>query len=110
MERALIVARLRAGAENDVARIFAESDATSLPGKVGVRRRSLFVRDSLYMHLMDLEDGASESLRRAVELPEFHEVSARLRPYVEAYDPATWRYPQDALAREFYRWDAPGSR
>jgi len=107
MERALIVARIRDGAEADVARIFADSDATDLPGRVGVLRRSLFVRGSLYMHLMDLSDDAATALRRAQEQPEFHEISARLRPYVEAYDPATWRSPQDALAREFYRWDAP---
>jgi len=110
MERALIVARIRDGAEDDVARIFAESDATGLPGLVGVRRRSLFVRGSLYMHLMDLEHDAATALRRAQEQPEFHEVSAKLRPFVEAYDPATWRSPADALAREFYRWDAPDAR
>lgn len=110
MERALIVARMRSGAEADVARIFAESDATSLPGQVGVSRRSLFVRGSLYLHLMDLEGDAASALRRAQELPGFHDVSARLRPFIEPYDPETWRSPQDALAREFYRWDATGAR
>jgi hypothetical protein len=110
MERALIVARIRDGAEGDVARIFADSDATDLPRLVGVRRRSLFVRDSLYMHLIDLDDDATTALRRAQELPQFKEISARLRPFVEAYDPATWRSPQDALAREFYRWEAPDLR
>ncbi|MCO8306428.1 TcmI family type II polyketide cyclase, partial [Streptomyces sp. RKCA744] len=32
-------------------------------------------------------------------------VSARLQPYMRAYDPQTWREPKDAMAHEFYRWE-----
>jgi cyclase len=107
MERALIVARLRPGAERDVARIFAESDATSLPGEVGVRHRSLYALGSLYLHFMELDGDVPEAMARAQRLPEFRRVSDNLRPFIEPYDPETWRSPKDALARAFYRWDAP---
>ena len=33
-------------------------------------------------------------------------ISARLEPYIEPLDPATWRSPKDAMAAELYSWDA----
>jgi cyclase len=32
-------------------------------------------------------------------------VSVDLKPYIDAYDPATWRSPADAMATRFYHWD-----
>jgi hypothetical protein len=29
-----------------------------------------------------------------------------LSPYTSPYSPDTWRGPQDAMAKEFYRWQA----
>jgi cyclase len=104
--RAVIVARIKPGAQEDVAQVFAESDAGPLPGLAGVRHRSLFVLGDVYVHLVETDedvDGAIEGVR---DHPLFREISAKLEPYIEPYDPATWRSPKDAMAVEFYRWDA----
>jgi len=34
-------------------------------------------------------------------------ISADLKAFIEAYDPKTWRSPQDAMAHRFYHWSAP---
>jgi cyclase len=102
----VIVARIRPGTSDKVAEVFAESDAGELPRLAGVRHRSLFVLQDVYVHLVETDgdvDGAVEQIR---DHDLFREISARLEPYIEPYDPATWRSPKDAMAVEFYRWDA----
>lgn len=104
--RGLIVARIRTGAEGDVARIFAESDQTELPAMAGVRHRSLYVLDDVYIHLVEFDrdpDGSVEGVRQH-EL--FQEVSKKLESHIAPYNPTTWRSPRDAFAREIYTWDA----
>jgi cyclase len=106
-KRGLIVAKIKPGSAEQVAAIFAESDATELPSLVGVRHRSLFVLEDLYVHLVETDDdfaGAVENVRRH-EL--FKEISRKLEPYIQPYNPVTWRSPKDATAHEFYSWDAP---
>src|SRR5689334_21199842 len=56
VKRAVIVAKIKPNSEQEVAKIFAESDATELPGLVGVRHRSLFVLDDVYVHLIEMDD------------------------------------------------------
>jgi len=104
MNRTLIVARMDPSSESEVARIFAASDATSLPRQLGVTHRSLYRLDDVYIHLVEMDGDPAERLRTARGLPGFRQISADLDPYIRPYDPATWRSPQDALAREFYRW------
>ena len=106
MNRLLIVAKVKPGAEQQVAEIFAESDRTELPGIVGVRHRSLYRLDDLYVHLVETDEQAADALETARQHPEFVRVSERLRPYVSPYLP-NWRVPSDAMARCFYRWDSP---
>ena len=106
MDRLLIVARIVPEAEEQVARIFAASDRTELPDVAGVRHRSLYRLHDLYAHLVETADAGEQALENARAHPEFAEVSRRLQPYVSPYLP-TWRTPRDALARCFYRWDAP---
>ncbi|WP_405432471.1 TcmI family type II polyketide cyclase [Micromonospora sp. NBC_00617] len=106
MDRSLIVAKVVPTAEEQVADIFAESDATELPRLVGVRHRSLYRLHDLYVHLLDTEHPAQEAVEAARGHPEFVRVSERLRPYVSPYLP-TWRSPRDAMAHCFYRFDAP---
>lgn len=103
----IIVARINANAHQDVARVFADSDATSLPHDLGVRQRSLYALADCYLHVVDFREDATRSLDRATELPGFRQISQNLRPYIRAYDEATWKKPQDAVAKEFYRWTAP---
>ena len=104
--RAVIVARIKPGARDRVAEVFSESDAGELPRLAGVRHRSLFVLDDVYVHLVETDDDVEGAIDQVRDHPLFREVSARLEPYIEPYDPATWRSPKDAMAVEFYRWDA----
>jgi polyketide synthesis cyclase len=106
MNRTIIVARIRRNAESAVARIFADSDATSLPHELGVERRSLYSLGDLYVHVIDFRHDPTDSLRRAGELPGFRKISAELRGFIRPYDEEGWRSPQDAVAHEFYRWSA----
>lgn len=108
MERSLIVARILPDAEHRVAEIFAESDRTELPSLARVRHRSLYRLDDLYVHLLETATDGDAAVDEARRHPEFARVSERLRPYISPYL-ATWRSPRDAMARCFYRWDAPVS-
>lgn len=104
--RTLIVARMLPDAATPIAEIFGESDQhTDLPALVGVRARSLFQFGRLYMHLIEGERPVADSVTDHRTHPEFRRISDRLRPYVSAYDPATWQEPKDAMATEFYRWE-----
>lgn len=109
VKRGVIIAKITPGSEDKVAAIFAESDRTELPGLVGVRHRSLFVLDDVYVHLVETDDDFDESVASVRDHTLFQEISKRLEPYIQPYNPATWRSPKDATAREFYSWDAPGS-
>jgi cyclase len=100
------VARIKPEARERVAEIFAESDAGPLPRLAGVRHRSLFILEDLYIHVVDTEDDVDGAIDQVRDHPLFREISARLEPYIEPYDPVTWRSPKDAMAVEFYRWDA----
>jgi cyclase len=103
MHRSVIIARINAGAEAEVARIFAESDRTDLPRVAGVRRRELYVLGDCYVHLLETGTPGDAALAEARQQAEFAAVSERLRPYIAPYLP-TWQGPQDALARRFYEW------
>jgi cyclase len=103
----VIVARIKPGAEAEVARIFAESDETELPAITGVRHRSLFVLDDIYIHLVETDDEFAEAVDRVRDHELFQEISRKLDPYITPYNPETWRSPKDAQAREFYSWDPP---
>ncbi|MEV4657282.1 TcmI family type II polyketide cyclase [Micromonospora sp. NPDC049301] len=105
MDRSLIIAKVVPTAEERVAEIFAESDATELPRLVGVRHRSLYRLHDLYVHLLETEQPAQGAVEAARGHPEFVRVSDRLRPYVSPYL-STWRSPRDAMAQCFYRFDA----
>lgn len=102
--RLLIAAKIRPGAEPDVARVFAESDAGPLPQALGVIERSLYVLGDLYVHLVEFDGDPDKAMALARQRPEFAEISDRLRPYISPYDPSTWRSPSDAAARLFYTW------
>lgn len=106
MSRLLIVSRIIPGAEGRVAQIFAESDATELPGLTGVTHRSLYCLHDLYVHLLETSDDVDpDALAAARNHPLFKQVNERLSAHTSPYLP-TWRSPRDAIAGCFYRWDA----
>jgi cyclase len=106
MHRTIIVARMRSDAQVAVAEIFQESDATSLPHQIGVQHRSLYSLGDIYLHVVEFRDDAEATLRRSRELPGFQQISQKLSAFIKPYDERNWRSPQDAVAREFYRWSA----
>ena len=110
VKRGLIVAKLKPGAEEKIAEIFAESDATELPKLVGVRHRSLFVLEDVYVHYVETDDEFDQSVADVRDHPLFKDISKKLEPYVVPYNPATWKSPKDATAREFYSWDSEDSK
>ncbi|MCH0542334.1 TcmI family type II polyketide cyclase [Streptomyces sp. MUM 203J] len=107
MHSTLIVARMDAESSIDVAKLFAEFDATEMPHRMGTRRRQLFSYRGLYFHLQDFDsDNGGRLIEEAKTDPRFVGISEDLKPYIEAYDPATWRSPADAMATRFYNWTA----
>lgn len=107
MHSTLIVARMDPGSSIDVARLFGEFDDTEMPHRMGTRRRQLFSYRGLYFHLQDFDqDNGGELIEEAKTDPRFVGISQDLKPFIEAYDPATWRSPADAMAKRFYDWEA----
>ncbi|MFF8592956.1 TcmI family type II polyketide cyclase [Streptomyces sp. NPDC015220] len=107
MHSTLIVARMSPEASTEVAQLFTAFDTTEMPHRMGTRRRQLFSYRGLYFHLQDFDtaDGG-ERIEQARNDPRFIGISNDLKPFVEAYDPATWRSPADAMASRFYSWEA----
>ncbi|MBP2191147.1 TcmI family type II polyketide cyclase [Nocardia goodfellowii] len=103
----LIVARMRPTAADDVAALFRAFDETEMPHRMGTRRRQLFAYHGLYFHLQDFDsDDGGERIAGVRTAPEFVKISEDLQPFIEAYDPQTWRSPADAMAGRFYTWSA----
>ncbi|MFE0804695.1 TcmI family type II polyketide cyclase [Streptomyces sp. NPDC058812] len=107
MHSNLIVARMDLASSGQVADIFQEFDATEMPHRMGTRRRQLFHYRGLYFHLQDFDgENGSEQIEQAKTDLRFVRISEDLKPFIEAYDPATWRSPADAMATRFYDWEA----
>jgi cyclase len=105
MHRTLIVARLDPGPAEEIAEIFAESDATDLPHLIGVSRRTLFRFHDLYFHLVEADDDIQPDLYKARSHPLYQDINERLAKHVRPYDP-NWKEPKDAMAEPFYVWNA----
>ncbi|AZQ37988.1 MULTISPECIES: TcmI family type II polyketide cyclase [Streptomyces] len=107
MHSTLIVARMAPDSSADVAQLFSAFDTTDMPHRMGTRRRQLFSYRGLYFHLQDFaEDNGDRLIQEARTDPRFVAISDDLKPFIEAYDPATWRSPADAMATRFYHWEA----
>jgi cyclase len=105
MHSTLIVARIQPGATGDVAELFGAFDRTDMPARMGTRRRQLFEYQGLYFHLQDFDsDNGGERIEEAKTDPRFVGISTDLKPFIDAYDPETWRSPADAMAHRFYHW------
>jgi hypothetical protein len=105
----IIVARIKPGAQPDVARIFSESDAGQLPVEMGITGRWLYSLEDVYLHLLErAEASIADAMRQNHDNPEFVKIMDDLRPFISAYNPETWRGPEDAVAKEFYSWRADG--
>lgn len=105
VQRGVIVAKIKPGSEQEVAQIFAESDSTELPELTGVRHRSLWVLDDIYIHLVETDADFAGAVENVRDHPLFKDISRKLDAYITPYDPETWRSPKDAQARQFYSWE-----
>jgi cyclase len=105
VKRGVIVAKIKPGSEQKVAEIFAASDRTELPELAGVKHRSLFVLDDVYIHYVETDADFEMAVDQIRENPLFREISRKLDEYITPYNPETWRSPKDAQAREFYTWE-----
>lgn len=109
-ELTVIVQRMKPGSEADIARVFAESDATGLPTETGVTGRWLYGIDDCFVHLLEQDAQKAAAVRADHEsqapAPAFIKVMEALRPYVSPYRPETWQSPKDSVAHVFYRWQA----
>lgn len=106
MQYTLIVARMDPEDRERVSEIWAESDATDLPHLVGVKHRRLFEYQGLYFQLIATEEPIGSRVEEVRDHPLFQDVNEKLKPHINAYDPVTWRGPSDAMAKEFYTWNA----
>ncbi|WP_237329938.1 TcmI family type II polyketide cyclase [Streptomyces sp. CBMAI 2042] len=107
MHSTLIVARMDVESSAQVAQLFGDLDQTQMPHRMGTRRRQLFSYNGLYFHLQDFDgDNGGELIEEAKTDPRFMRISQDLKPFIEAYDPTTWRSPADAMATRFYDWTA----
>ena len=107
MHSNLILAKMDSRSSADVARLFGAFDETDMPHRMGTRRRQLFMFNGLYFHLQDFDDdNGGELIEQAKADPRFVRISQDLKPFIDAYDPATWRSPADAMARRFYTWES----
>lgn len=109
MHSTLIVARMQPQWSSEVAQLFSAFDQTDLPHRMGTRRRELFSYRGLYFHLQDFDgEHGGERILQARTDPRFIKISDDLKAFIEAYDPATWRSPGDAMATPFYHWEPRG--
>jgi cyclase len=107
MYSTLIVARMLPNSSSEVAGLFDAFDQTEMPHLMGTRRRELFSYRGLYFHLQDFAgENGGERIEDAKTDPRFVQISDDLKAHIEAYDPATWRSPADAMAARFYHWEA----
>lgn len=103
--RTLIVARMAHDDADNVAGIFAESDATDLPHMIGVQRRTLFRFHGLYFHLVEAEQPIGGRLYESRGHELYQDINTKLAQHMTPYDPS-WREPKDSMAEVFYSWHA----
>ncbi|GAA3882012.1 TcmI family type II polyketide cyclase [Saccharothrix violaceirubra] len=109
MHRTLIVARVDPRDTDAVAEVFAESDATALPARIGVTGRTLFRFHGLYFHLVEADEDIRRNLYAHRDSALYQDVNTKLSRFVSPYDP-DWKEPADAMATPFYRWTAQDGR
>jgi cyclase len=104
VHRSLIVARIKPDSLDEVAKIWADSDATELPRIAGVQHRSLWTLGDVYLQLLETEEPGQQTIERIKGHPEFTGISAKLSEFITPYLP-TWRSPKDAQAQCFYTYE-----
>jgi hypothetical protein len=107
-ELTVIVQRMKPGAEEQVAQIFADSDSGPLPVSTGVTGRWLYAMEDVLVHLLEQDPVTAAAVRENHESnrPAFARIMEDLSPYLSPYRPDSWQTPRDSVARVFHRWQA----
>ncbi|MBB6174242.1 hypothetical protein HNR23_004302 [Nocardiopsis mwathae] len=109
MQRVLFIDRMDPQNADQVAKIWATHDATGLPQKIGVARRTLYRFHGLYVHMVeavdDIEGDLVDRIFDARNVPSFIETGDALAGFLEPYSP-DFRNLKDTAAEEFYQWHA----
>ncbi|MFG1607880.1 TcmI family type II polyketide cyclase [Actinoplanes sp. NPDC049265] len=101
---AVIVNTQRQEHNSEVARLFAESDATDIPVTMGTLRRQLYLWRGIYLHIQDFAEPDPVKVISAVWTegdPRFLQLVDDLTQLIPPYDPAG-----NSLATRFYYWAA----
>ncbi|MBT2206907.1 MULTISPECIES: TcmI family type II polyketide cyclase [Actinomadura] len=88
----------------EVARLFAESDATDIPQSMGTLRRQIYLWRGVYLHIQDFSDSNSIEAISKVWTdgdPRFLQLVDDLTRIIPPYDPNS-----HSLATRFYHWTA----
>jgi cyclase len=101
--QALMIRRIDPRHVDAVAEIFAEHDRTDLPGRIGVRQRTLFHLRGLYAHLVQSDEDFLSRLYAARDDPLLRDIDERLRRYLTPYEPSLPSMA-DSQATAFYDW------
>ena len=102
LNQTLMVRRLDPRHIPEVASIFEHTDrATTLPQRIGVRRRDLFEYQGACLHLVQCEQDFIKRLRETKDDPDWRELDTALRAYMSPSDPAK---PGMELLTPFYTW------
>lgn len=104
MHTTLIIARFKPGSEPEIARLFAESDATELPDLIGVQSRRLFTFHDIYIHMVQAEQPIGPALEKNRENPLFRHISTALDEHITPFE-GKWGSVHQASARQFYQWE-----
>ncbi|MFE0173509.1 TcmI family type II polyketide cyclase [Streptomyces sp. NPDC059002] len=104
MHTTLIVARHLPGSEAEIARLFAESDASGLPEEIGVHTRKLFTFHDVYIHQVESEVAAGPKIESHRKNPLFQQISEALDAYIQPYQ-GSWGSIHAASAKQFYQWE-----
>ncbi|MFG3253172.1 TcmI family type II polyketide cyclase [Streptomyces sp. NPDC048172] len=104
MHTSLIIARHIPGSESEIARLFAESDASGLPEEIGVHTRKLYTFHDVYIHLVEAPAAVGPNVERNRDNPLFKDISKALDEYIRPYQ-GSWGSIHAASAKQFYQWE-----
>jgi len=105
---AVIVNTQRQEHNAEVARLFAESDATDIPLTMGTLRRQIYLWRGIYLHIQDFAEPDAIKVISAVWTegdPRFLQLVDDLTRLIPPYDPEG-----NSLATRFYHWAAEESK
>ena len=86
LKRGVIVAKIKPGAEEEVAAV-RRVRCDRAAGPRGVRHRSLWVLDDVYIHYVETDEDFAEAVDAVRDHPLFKEISARLDAYITPTTP-----------------------